>query len=326
MIWRLMNYPYGGVRARAQATRLLQPRDIAALAESGSLNRAETKLESRFPGGQEALESRLYAGYLDFGRVILHTLPELSASLLEAFLQRSWVENLLLLCRALSRNPPAEPSPALLPTLEKVPLPDPEKIRTLKDLAGQLPAGPYRQALKRQTETNAEPSQALLENTLLRVFWDVLADRTRQLPALDRQSVTDSLVRRADIDALRVLRRGLAAGLDIESISTAWPRQSRLFSSRRLRGIWAAANPQTALEDLLQASIPGSESDGPFEIRLRRRLRKVLRRGLLAAPFSVLVPMSALLLKELEMMSLKGVLGGLRFGLDSEEIRTMAAI
>jgi vacuolar-type H+-ATPase subunit C/Vma6 len=327
MIWRLMNYPYGGVRARALATRLLEPRDIAALAESGSLNRAETTLESRLAGGgQEALECRLYADYLDFGRVILRTLPDPAAALLQAFLQRSWVENLLLLCRALTKSHPVETSPALLPTLEKRPLPDPDKVRTLKDLVGQLPAGPYRQALKRHAETTAEPSRAILENDLLRVFWDVLDDRTRQLPPVDRQAVTDSLTRRADIDALRVLRRGLAAGLGVETISAAWPRQSHLFTGGRLRRVVAAADPQTALEDLLQTTVPGSESDGPFEIRLRRHLRQVLRRGLLAAPFTVLVPMSALLLKELEMMTLKGVLGGLRFGLDSEEISTMAAI
>jgi hypothetical protein len=53
---------------------------------------------------------------------------------------------------------------------------------------------------------------------------------------------------------------------------------------------------------------------------LFRRLRRHLRQMLLSPPFDISVPLSALLLKELEGHDLRAILGGLRVGAGREEI------
>jgi len=323
MIGRLVHYSYGGVRSRALATRLLTPGQIADLVGSGSREKAAAALEHRLPPADERaeIEQRLQSEYLQFGRLILRTLPDPGGRLLRSYLERNWVENLQTLCRTVLRATPAGRFPQPLPVLDPVPLPEPGEVENLPDLAVRLPAGPYREVLRDHLKNADLEGPEPLENGLIRVYWDRVADRVRRLPPFDRAAAGEILALRADIDALRILRRGRKAGLEAERILAAWPPPARLLDPERVRGVMRSADSEEGLRRLLQRTIGSDlESDEALESALRRRLYRELRRSLLSAPFDIAVPLSVLLLKELEVTDLRGVLGGLRFGLEPDRI------
>lgn len=323
MIGRLLTYPFGGVRSRALATRLLAPREIAELAGSGSLEKAVAALEHKLPGAdrRSAIELRLQADYLDFGHLVLRSLPETAADLVRAYLERNWVENLQTLCRTVLRSTPAGEFPQLLPMLDPTPLPEPGEVGNLQDLAARLPPGPYREVLRGHLKNADLEGPEPLENGLIKVYWDRLAEVAGRLPPFDRAAAGEILSLRADIDALRILRRGLKAALGTDMILGLLPPMSRLLDKERLRRVLRSGAAEEGLDRLLQRSLGSDlENDESIETAVRRRLYGELRRCLLSAPLDISVPLSALLLKELEVANLQGILGGLRFELDPDRI------
>jgi vacuolar-type H+-ATPase subunit C/Vma6 len=322
MIGRLLSYSYGNARSRALATRLLLPAEVVELTESRSREQATALLDRRFSPGtaRQPIEHRLQADWLDFGRLILRTLPEPAADLLRNYFERNWVENLQALCRIVQRSSPAVERPQPLPVLNLLPLPEPGEVASLDELAAHLPAGPYRQALQILPETTESFIPILIENRLLQAYWQAVAASADRLPAFDRFAAREILGLRADIDALRILRRGRKAGLTGDQLLGFWPPLARLLDLDRLRRVLKSSAPEAGLRHLLQRAVGSDVSDDHFENALRRRLQRELRRSLVSPPFDISVPLSALLLKELEVMDLQGILAGLRYGLGPEEI------
>jgi vacuolar-type H+-ATPase subunit C/Vma6 len=322
MIGRLLTYPYGNARSRALATRLFRPEELAEMAAAGSRKAAIALLDRRLPGNEPfATEQRLQLDFLHFARLILRTLPEPAAELLRTYLRRNWVENLQSLCRIVLGAPPPAIFPQPLPVLDSPPLPEPGEIANLRDLAARLPAGPYRELLYANPPSPGKDHPGRLENGLIRTYWQMVASAIERLPAFDRAAAGEILGLRAAIDALRILQRGRDADLDTERILGAWPAPARLLDPERLRRALRSADPGDALRNLLRRAVPGEEPGEDLEMALRRRLYRELRRQLVSAPFDISIPLATLLLKELEVMDLQGILGGLRYGLPPDGIK-----
>lgn len=327
MIGRLLSYPYANARSRALATRLLADPEIVDLTKSHTLEQATTLLERRFPSPKEnhSLEYRLHSDYLAFGQLILKTLPEAAENLLRTYLERSWVENLLVLCRIVFQLSPEVDRPQPLPVLPPSSLPELDEVSTLDELAARLPTGPYRAVLQGNGAAARSDGLAALENRLLLTYWQAVAAATARLPALDRFAAAEILGFRADIDALRILRRGRQAALDVDRVLQFWPPLARLFDPARLRRVLRSDNPDAGLRQLLARAVVEESNGDHLEAALCRRLRRELRRGLVSPPFDITVPLSALLLKELEVMDLTGILAGLRFGLAPAEVSSLVS-
>jgi len=322
MIQRLLSYPYGGVRSRALTTRLLSPVELTALTTI-SREQAAGQLEHRLsPGaGPEPIETRLQEDYLAFAQLILPALPAPAAQLLRNYLRRNWVDNLIALSRNLRRGRPLVNLPPPLPTLDAPPLPKPDELDTLRALAAALPKGRYRERLQSQDSETGVAGQAALENGLLRIYWDAVTESAHRLPGPDRAAAREILGERAEIDAVRILWRGVRSGLRSTTVLAALPPLGRRLDPGRLRRALRSENPEEALRQLLQLRLPDGAADPAIgEQLLRRQLRQQLRRWLISAPVDIAVPLSALLLKELETADLAGLLGGLRYGLTPEQI------
>jgi len=322
MIQRLLSYPYGGVRSRALATRLLPSVELTALTTI-SREQAAGQLEHRLsPGtGPEPIGTRLQKDYLAFARLILPTLPAPAAQLLQDYLRRNWVDNLITLSRHLRRSRPLVNLPPPLPTLEVPPLPEPDNLDTLRALAASLPKGRYRELIQGQDSDTGVAGQAALENGLLRIYWDAVMNSVHRLSGPDRAAAREILGERAEIDAVRILWRGVRSGLGSTTILAALPPLGRRIDPGRLRRALRSENPEDALRQLLQLRLPDGAADpATGEQLLRRQFRQQLRRWLISAPVDIAVPLSALLLKELETADLAGLLGGLRYGLAPESI------
>lgn len=327
MITRLLDYTYGGVRSRALAGRLLAPDEWAGLAASESCDEARRQIENRLllGGDGESIEIRLQNHYLTFARLILATLPAPAGRLVQAYLRRNWVENLVALCRHLLREPPLPGPPVALPTLEQPSLPEADELGSLADLASALPRCRYRELLQSQADKLGPAERVTLENRLLSIYWDTVAQAAERLPGVDRAVAREILGDRAAIDSLRILWRGVRSGLESRAILAALPPLGRL-DTPRLKRMLRLENPDHALAELLQLRLPEGVSDPvEGERRWRRWLRRELRRRLIDTPVDIAVPLSVLLLKELETADLAGLLGGLRYGLASEPIAAVLA-
>lgn len=320
MIGRLLSYPYGCVRSRALATRLLSSQTLASLAESPSCTEAAAMLGSLLPakGREEPAEVRLLFDYIEWGRLILRTLPLPAADLFHAYLRRNWVENLLALCRSLLTEDPGVKRPRLLPTLDSSSLPDPASLDGIDALAARLTKGPYREVLVAFSKALPKEGLSLLENRLCQRYWQEVEDAAQRLAPLDRGAAKELLGLRADIDALRVLHRGQTAALSWAQVWECWPPLARLDAPERLRLRFRAGGTVTEmLPSLRRFSIPEGQD---IEAVLRRRLHRELRSHLVSAPFDISVPLSLLLLKELEVLDLQGILAGLSYGLAPRDI------
>lgn len=324
MITRLLRYPFGNVRARALAAGLLQEAQFAELIDSPS--RTQTgRLLDRLPGYSGAAdESVLPAHYLAFGLKLVRALPSVAGRLLGAYLGRSQVENLKVLCRAILTGRRDLVERSLLPE-------GPEKLatepvlaaRSLKELAARLPPGDLRDRLRAAASVAPEDRLFYLDSALEGLFWKRLGERLSELPLFDRLAAREILGMRADIDRFRVIGRGLHAGLPAETILCALPPLGTLLPHRRVRRALAAADPAAACRQLLEAAVRAPFDERGGEVLLLRRLHRHLRRTLRSAPFDISVALSALLLKELEVRDLQVVLSGQRLGADRQELPSL---
>lgn len=324
MVTRLLRYPYGNVRARALAAGLLREPQFAELINSPS--RAQTeRLLGRLPGFSGVTdESALPAQYMTFGLKIFRALPASASRLVGAYLGRHQVENIKLLCRAILTG--------RRDLLERTLLPEgPEKLvtesmlaaRSLEELAVRLPPGAFRDLLRVGGPAAAGERLFSLDSALERIFWTGLDDRLAELPLFDRLAAREILGLRADIDRFRVIGRGLHAGLPAPAILSALPPLGTLLPSSRVRKALAAADPTAACRQLLATAIQAPFDERGGEVFLFRRLHRQLQMTLRSAPFDISVPLSALLLKELEIRDLQAVLSGQRIGAGRMELTSL---
>ena len=218
------------------------------------------------------------------------------------------------------RDAPGGTWPQPLPTLDSPALPELGTVASFEALAAHLPAGPYRQVLENRSGTVVPSSTALIENRICHAYWQEVAFACDRLSAFDRLAAREILGLRADIDALRILRRGRETGLSADQLLRLWPPLAQLVDPGRLRRVLRSAVPEAGLQQLLQRAVGGDGASAGYENALRRRLQRELRRNLVCAPFDISLPLSVLLLKELEIMDLEGLLAGLRYGLGPREI------
>ncbi len=318
MALRLLTYPYSSLRARALAGGLLSAGQIDALLGSASVAQAEQLLEQWLDIPRGAGERGGYARFLSFAAAVARRLPAAARSLVAAYLRRGEVENLKLLCRSLLTGRSTPEEEAVLPAWQPPLLPAGLfAARSLEDAAARLPRGPLRDLLL--ATGGSPPGERLfrLETALEHWYWGELLEQARRLPRFDRLGALEMLALRADIDRLRVVARGLQAELPAEAILSALPPHGTLFPLRRLRRALASEDLAAALARL----VPHHPS-GPFanvgEVSLFRRLRRELLKTLRSAPFDLSVPLSAIMLAELEMRDVATLLGALRLGVTME--------
>jgi vacuolar-type H+-ATPase subunit C/Vma6 len=323
---RLFTFPYGSVRARALAAGLLREAQFLELVHSSSRAQAERMLE-RLPGfSGTADESALPASYLAFGRKIARALPPRAGRLVSAYLGRTQIENLKLLCRAILTGRREHAESSLLPEV-------PEKsksittqqlaARSLEELAAILPPGDFRNLLSKPMPSALEERLFFLDSALEKIFWFGLDGQLTELALFDRLAAREILGLRADIDRFRVIGRGLHAGLPAATILAALPPLGTLLPPRQVRQALAAADPAAACRQLLATVTrdPFDEQEG--ELFLFRRLYRHLQKTLRCAPFDISVPLSALLLKELEIRDLLSIMSGQRLNADRKELTSM---
>jgi vacuolar-type H+-ATPase subunit C/Vma6 len=324
MVLRLVSYPYGSVRARALAAGLLQQPQFADLINASTREQAE-RLLAGLPGFSGVTEdSVLPDHFMTFGMKIFRALPASARRLVGAYLGRSQVENLKLLCRAILTGRRDLVEPSLLPdgpdTFATAQL---LAARSLAELSARLPPGAFRNLLRGEMPAAPEERLFFLDSALERIFWTRLTERLTELPFFDRLAAREILGMRADIDRIRVIGRGLHAGLAADTILAALPPLGTLLLHKQVRKALAAADPAAACRQLLSAVLrsPSNERDG--EAFLYRRLYRHLQKFLRSAPFGISVPLSALLLKELEIRDLLAVLSGQRLGADRRELTSL---
>lgn len=321
MLMRLVSYPYGNVRARALAAGLLREQQFADLINSPTIAQAERYLD-RLPGFSGVTdESALHAHYVAFARKIAGALPASASRLVNAYLSRNQVENLKLLCRAILTGRREFVKKTLLPEgPDKFVTEEMVAARSLEELATLLAPGPYRNLLRGATSVAPEDRLFYLDSALERIFWTRLVERLAELAFFDRLDAREILGMRADIDRFRVIGRGIHAGLPAETILFALPPLGTLIPPRQVRKALAAADPPAACRQLLTAATRAPFNERGGEVFLFRRLHRRLQKTLRSAPFDISVPLSALLLKELEIRDLLAVLSGQRLGANGKEL------
>jgi vacuolar-type H+-ATPase subunit C/Vma6 len=324
MLPRLFSYPYGNVRARALAAGLLREPQFAELISAPSRSQAERFL-AKLPGFSGGLaESALYADYMSFGMKIARALPAIGGQLVAAYLKRSQIENLKLLCRAILTGRRELVEPGLLPEgPDKFVTEEMLAARSLEELAARLPPGDFRDLLRAALPVASEERLFFLDAALESLFWTRLGEQVLALPAMDRSAAREILAMRADVDRFRVIGRGLHAGLPAETILSALPPFGTLLPCGKVRRALLSADPASACQQLRTAAMRGPGTDRDSEVFLLQRLYRRLQKTLRGAPFAVSVALSALLLKELELRDLLLVTSGLRLGAERKELATL---
>lgn len=319
MALRLIRYPYGAVRSRALATGLLKPAQVGDLLDCVSKTQAERWLEKMFdlPAGE--VEVGLHEQFMVFARKVARSLPAAACGFIFIYLSRSQVENLKVLCRSLLAGR-RESGDFLLPNAPgKIVTAYSAAAETIEELAARLPSSPYRDVMRAALATAPEERLFRVESGLDRTFWESVREHSRCLARFDRLAALEILGMRADIDRCRVVGRGIRAGLPATTILSSLPPLGTLLPLRRVRLALKSENPTAAVARLL-AGIVDDPLATDTESLLFRRLYRHLRRILLSPPLDISVPLSALLLKELESRDLKTVFGGKRLGADREDI------
>lgn len=322
MVMRLASYPYGTVRARALATRLLSAEQILQFAgqtADSTASRIEKLPES--VGGDSA-EERLHRAYLDFGRRVIAVLPGRLGPVFTAFLARNHVENLLAACRYLLRKEPSRRPGRPLPTLHSHPRPDPSECENLEQFVTRLPETPYREALEACARPETGRDFGACEDALLRTYWEGVDRAVSRLPLFDRPEARDLLGLRADIDASRIILRACRRQRSPAETAAGWPALTRHFPAGRLHRLPCPEAAEDSVMKLLGARA-GKKSGGDVETVLWRELNREARQALRHSPLGIGVPLAALLLKEQETLDLLGLLGGQRYRLPAEEIRPL---
>jgi len=324
MLARLVSYPFGSVSARALAAGLLGEPEFTDLINAPSRTQTD-RLLARLPGfSGTAGEASLPACFIAFGRKLSSTLPATGRRLIDAYLRRNQVENLKLVCRAILTGRRELVADALLPEgAEKLATDAVIAARSLQELAARLPPGDFRDLLRHKMPAAPEERSFYLDSALERVFWERMVERLAELPMFDRLAARELLGMRADIDRFRIVGRGMHAGLPAENILAALPPLGTLLLSRQVRKALAAVDPAVACRQLLSTVTREPFDEPGGEAFLFRRLYRHLQKTLRAAPFDISAPLSALLLKELEIRDLRVVLSGQRLGAGRHELASL---
>jgi len=320
MALRLLTYSYGAVRSRALAAALLKPGEVEDFLDCASKSEALQWLEKQVDVPSEAAETGLHERFMSYGQKIARALPARARELLLSYLSRGQVENLKTLCRNLLSDRRLESVPFLLPDAPgKIVTASCAAAASLEELVERLPLSPYRDVVR--STLKAEPEEHLfrLESGLERTFWEMVRDGCRRLPLFDRLAALEILGMRADIERSRVVGRGIRAGLPVATILSSLPPLGTLLPVRRVRIALKSEDPAAALTRLMKGVV-GDPLDTDGETFLLRRLYRHLRRTLISPPFDISVPLSSLLLMELETHDLKSIFGGKRLGAEREEI------
>ena len=320
MALRLMRYSYGAVRSRALAARLLRPEQIGEFLDCASKTEAERWLEKMIGVPAGAAEAGLHGRFMAFGHKVARSLPSPARELLLSYLSRGQVENLKVLCRNLLTDRRQETDRFLLPDAPgKIVTAHSVAAGTLEELIERLPRTPYRDVVRAALATPPDERLFQVESGLDRTFWEMVRERSRRLPLFDRRAALEILGMRADIERCRVLGRGVRAGLPAAIILNSLPPLGTLLPTERVKRALKSENPAAAVARLMAAT-GGDPLGTEGETFLFRRLYRYLRRTLISAPFDVSVPLSSLLLMELETHDLKSIFGGKRVGFTREDI------
>jgi vacuolar-type H+-ATPase subunit C/Vma6 len=320
MALRLITYSYGAVRSRALAAGLLKPGQIADLLDCASKREAERWLEKKLDVSAGAVEAGLHGRFMSFGRKVARALPAPARELLLSYLSRAQVENLKVLCRNLLSDRRQETDRFLLPDAPgKIMTDHCTAAATLEELLEHLPRTPYRDVVRSALAIAPEERLFQVESGLDRTFWELVRERSRRLPLFDRRAALEILGMRADIDRCRVLGRGIKAGLPAATVLSSLPPLGTILPPERVKRALKSENPAAAAARLM-ADIGEDPLGTDGETFLFRRLYRHLRRTLISPPFDVSVPLSSLLLMELETHDLKSIFGGKRVGSEREDI------
>ena len=320
MALRLMRYSYGAVRSRALAAGLLRPEQIGDLLDCASKTEAERWLEKMIGVPAGAAEAGLHGRFMAYGHKVARSLPAPARELLLSYLSRGQVENLKALCRNLLTDRRQETDRFLLPDAPgKIVTAHSVVAGTLEELIERLPRTPYRDVVRAALATAPEERLFQVESGLDRTFWEMVREHSRRLPLFDRRAALEILGMRADIERCRVLGRGIRAGLPAAIILNSLPPLGTLLPTERVKRALKSENPAAAVARLMAAT-GGDPLGTEGETFLFRRLYRYLRRTLISAPFDVSVPLSSLLLMELETHDLKSIFGGKRVGFGREDI------
>ncbi|WP_027714100.1 V-type ATPase subunit [Desulfuromonas sp. TF] len=320
MALRLLRYSYGAVRSRALAAGLLKPEQIGDLLDCASKTEAERWLEKKVDIPAGAVEAGLHGRFMAFGKKVSRSLPTPARELLFSYLSRGQVENLKVLCRNLLVDRRQETDRFLLPDAQgKIVTTHCAAAGTPEELLKRLPRSPYRDAVRAALAASPEERLFRVESGLDRTFWEMVWERSRRLAFFDRRAALEILGMRADIEWCRVLGRGIRAGLPAATILDSLPPLGALLPARRVRIALKSENPAAAVAQLM-TGIDGDPLGTDGETFLFRRLYRHLRRTLISHPFDVSVPLSSLLLMELETHDLKSIFGGKRVGSAREDI------
>lgn len=320
MVLRLIRNSYGAVRSRALAAGLLKPGQIGDLLDCGSKAAAERWLRQKIDVKAEEIELGLHDRFMVFGNKVARSLPSAARDFVTAYLLRAEVENLKVLCRILMTDRRQKTVHALLPgSSGKIMTAHAAAAGTIEELSERLPRGPYREVLRAALRADPEERLFRVESGLDRKFWEMMREQSRRLALFDRQEAVEILGMRADIERFRVLGRGLRAGLPSSTILNSLPPFGTLLPVWRVQVALRSDNPAGAVGRLV-AGFGGDPLATEVEPLLFRRLNRHLRKVLVSPPFDISVPLSALLLMELETRDLKTVFGARRLGADREDI------
>jgi vacuolar-type H+-ATPase subunit C/Vma6 len=308
MLLRSMRYPFAATRARALASGFLSHSDFEEISRLSSLKEALSRLQEKtsFHPVFYRTGEGLRADFLEFGHRISRILSGRDRTLLEAYLGRFDVENLKIVSRGLLMNRPREEFHSFLMTG------GPATFLSLVELAASLPRHPFRAVLRETLELPSEERMFHLETGLDREFWKGIEKCLNRLAPLDRLGAKDILGLRADIDRFNVIHRGLQAGVKGETILDALPPIGTIYPTDRVRKALHSSSPAETLAGMFPLRKVSNPLSFEGEVALRRRLAYSLKRVLRSHPFDISVPLSSLLLKEMEIQNLEVVLNGLR--------------
>ncbi len=327
MLLRLLKFPYANTKARALIAGYLGREDFDTLGQAPSRQSAVTMLRERrrLPVEDQIREAeiQLRSDLFALGGRVARTLAGRERRLLETYLRRVDVENVKTVCRGvLTERGPERFQPLLVPapSVAAVPVDRLAEASSFDDLLDILARHPLRAVLGGITQISPERRLHLLEVRLDLFFWAEVRERLLELAPFDRRAALEILGLRADVDRWQVVQRGWAAGLEAEEILAALPPLGSSLDSSAVEKALLAEQPGERLREVFPVKGIADPFGPAGETVLFRRLYWQLRRTLVAPPFDIAIPLSAVLLKELEVRDLQVILSGLRLGREPENI------
>ena len=310
----LRRYAFTQARVRARVARLLERRQLEALATPADPARRLAELDAlEAPGDTEALLAEF--------DLVLRLLEGAPREIVERYRARYELENLKVLTRALERGASvAETAPLLLPA---GPLGAPDQAASwlargsVAAFVEALPAEPFGDPLRRALR-GGPTERFRLEAIAEREAWE----RTwRALDALapdDRRSAWRVLGAKCDaVNLLRLLRLRVHHGLAPEEIVALAIRGGRCLGARE-RARLAHNEPQQWATELAHTPYAPSLTAWSDPAKLERELERVVARTagreLAGSPFRIGLILAYLILLEIQTADLRRLREGARLG------------